>query len=110
MQSDETSVRNQMTLKTKTDYVYSYCYQCNAGPDLLRVKREDGVAVAIEPRFDAKGIHPADGRVCVKAFGLIQKAYNPHRITTPMKRTNPKKVEMKIPSLCQSLGMRLTTQ
>jgi len=75
----------------EVDYVYSYCYQCNAGPDLLRVRREDGVAVAIEPRFDAKGIHPADGRVCVKAFGLIQKAYNPHRITTPMKRTNPKK-------------------
>ncbi len=91
MQSDETSVRNQMMLNKKTDYIYSYCYQCNAGPDLLRVKREDGVAVAIEPRFDAKGIHPADGRVCVKAFGLIQKAYNPHRITTPMKRTNPKK-------------------
>lgn len=75
----------------KVDYVYSYCYQCNAGPDLLRVRRENGVAVAIEPRFDAKGIHPADGRVCVKAFGLIQKAYNPHRIVTPMKRTNPKK-------------------
>ncbi len=75
----------------KVDYKPSFCYQCNAGPDLLRVRLEDGIAVCIEPRFDAAGIHPADGRVCVKAFGLIQKAYNPHRITRPMKRTNPKK-------------------
>ena len=78
-------------LDVKIDYKNSLCYQCNAGPDLLKVRRENGVAVCIEPRFDAAGIHPADGRVCVKAFGLIQKAYNPHRITHPMKRTNPKK-------------------
>jgi phenylacetyl-CoA:acceptor oxidoreductase len=78
-------------LDVKVDYKNSLCYQCNAGPDLLRVRRENGVAVCIEPRFDAAGIHPADGRVCVKAYGLIQKAYNPHRITRPMKRTNPKK-------------------
>lgn len=87
----ESSMNKRIAPSKEVDHVYSYCYQCNAGPDLLRVRREGGVAVAIEPRFDAKGIHPADGRVCVKAFGLIQKAYNPHRITTPMKRTNPKK-------------------
>ncbi|MBN8477105.1 molybdopterin-dependent oxidoreductase [Sulfuritalea sp.] len=75
----------------KVDFKNSFCYQCNAGPDLLRVRRENGVAVCIEPRFDAAGIHPADGRVCVKAYGLIQKAYNPYRITHPMKRTNPRK-------------------
>jgi len=74
-----------------SDRIPTICYQCNAGPDLLTVHRENGVAVCVEPRFDAAGIHPADGRVCVKAFGLIQKAYNPHRITHPMKRTNPKK-------------------
>jgi len=73
------------------DYRTTFCYQCNAGPDLLRVRRENGVATCIEPCFDAAGIHPADGRVCVKAYGLIQKAYNPHRVTRPMKRTNPRK-------------------
>jgi anaerobic selenocysteine-containing dehydrogenase len=31
------------------------------------------------------------GKVCVKAYGLVQKTYNPNRILTPMKRTNPKK-------------------
>ncbi len=74
-----------------TGSVASYCYQCVAGPDLMRVDVQDGVPVAIRPNPDAEGIHPAGGRVCVKAFGLIQKTNNPNRIATPMIRTNPKK-------------------
>ncbi|UCF57568.1 MAG: molybdopterin-dependent oxidoreductase, partial [Deltaproteobacteria bacterium] len=31
------------------------------------------------------------GTVCLKAYGNIQKLYNPHRIKTPLKRTNPEK-------------------
>ncbi len=57
----------------------------------MTVRVEDGVATEVEPNFDSAQIHPAAGRVCVKAYGLIQKAYNPHRILTPMKRTNAKK-------------------
>jgi phenylacetyl-CoA:acceptor oxidoreductase len=72
-------------------YVTTYCYQCVAGPDLLKVRIEDGVATEIVPNFDASDIHPAGGKACVKAFGLIQKTYNPNRILRPMKRTNPKK-------------------
>lgn len=68
-----------------------YCSQCVAGPDLIHVEVEDGVATRIVPNFDFHKEHPAQGRVCVKAFGLIQKMYNPHRIKTPMRRTNPKK-------------------
>lgn len=71
--------------------VSSYCYQCVAGPDLLNVKIKDGAATEVTPNFAAAQVHPAGGTVCVKAYGLIQKTYNPHRITTPMKRTNPKK-------------------
>ena len=67
-----------------------YCNQCVCGPDLFKVEVEDGVARSIEPNFDAVE-HPAQGRVCVKAYGLIQKTYNPNRITRPMKRTNPLK-------------------
>ena len=55
---------------------------------------KDGVAVEVK-WWDADGIHPANGKVCVKAYGLIQKAYNPNRIRTPMKRTNPRKGAMK---------------
>lgn len=69
----------------------TYCYNCVAGPDLLKVRVKDGVAVEVKPNWDADGIHPANGKVCVKAYGLIQKAYNPNRIRTPMKRTNPRK-------------------
>jgi phenylacetyl-CoA:acceptor oxidoreductase len=71
--------------------VSTYCYQCVAGPDLLTVRVEDGTATEVGPNFAAAEIHPAGGKVCVKAFGLVQKAYNPHRILYPMKRTNPNK-------------------
>ena len=71
--------------------VSTYCYQCVAGPDLLTVRVEDGAATEIGPNFAAAQVHPAGGKVCVKAFGLVQKAYNPHRILYPMKRTNPNK-------------------
>ncbi|MBC8445352.1 MAG: molybdopterin-dependent oxidoreductase, partial [Rhodospirillaceae bacterium] len=74
-----------------TKHVPTYCYQCVAGPDLLTVKVEENVATEVEPNFRAEQVHPAAGKVCVKAYGLIQKTYNPHRILTPMKRTNPNK-------------------
>jgi phenylacetyl-CoA:acceptor oxidoreductase len=71
--------------------VPTYCYQCVAGPDLLTVKVVDGVATEVEPNFCAAEVHPGGGKVCVKAYGLVQKTYNPNRILTPMKRTNPRK-------------------
>ncbi len=71
--------------------VSSYCYQCVAGPDLLKVDIRDGVPYQVRPNGAAAEIHPAGGKVCVKAFGLIQKTNNPHRIQTPMMRTNPNK-------------------
>ena len=76
---------------SKTSEVSTYCYQCVAGPDLLKVDITDGVATGVRPDFSASEIHPGGGKICVKAFGLIQKTYNPNRILTPMKRTNAKK-------------------
>ncbi len=76
---------------TDTKYLPTLCYNCTAGPDLMKVKVEDGVATEVTANADATGIHPANGKVCVKAYGLVQKVYNPGRILTPMKRTNPKK-------------------
>jgi phenylacetyl-CoA:acceptor oxidoreductase len=69
----------------------TYCYQCVAGPDLLTVTVKNGVATEVEPNFAAASVHPGGGKVCVKAYGLVQKLYNPNRIRSPMKRTNPKK-------------------
>ena len=71
--------------------VPQYCYQCVAGPDLLTVKVEDGIATEIEPNFSACTVHPGAGKCCVKAYGIIQKTYSPNRLLQPMKRTNPKK-------------------
>src|SRR5574338_1673209 len=71
--------------------VPTYCYQCVAGPDLLTVDVCGGVATVVEPNFAAAAIHPGGGKVCVKAYGLVQKTYNPNRVSQPMKRTNPKK-------------------
>ncbi len=68
-----------------------YCSQCVAGPDLIQVEVEDGVAQRVLPNFDFHAEHPAQGRVCVKAYGLIQKMYNPNRIKRPLMRGNPKK-------------------
>jgi phenylacetyl-CoA:acceptor oxidoreductase len=68
-----------------------YCYQCVAGPDLLKVVVRDGVAVGVEPNADVAAEHPACGTVCVRAYGLVQKLYNPARVRTPMRRTNPRK-------------------
>ncbi len=68
-----------------------FCYQCVSGPDLMKVEVEDGIALRVESNYDIRGEHPGGGRVCVKAYGLVQKTYNPNRIRQPMKRTNPKK-------------------
>ena len=68
---------------THTQRVPTYCYQCVAGPDLLTVKVEQGVATEVEPNFCAADRHPGNGKVCVKAFGLVQKTYNPNRVLTP---------------------------
>ncbi|MEO8656743.1 MAG: hypothetical protein ABI409_21655, partial [Ramlibacter sp.] len=56
-----------------TKRVPTYCYQCVAGPDLLTVKVQDGVATEVEPNFCAASVHPGGGKVCVKAYGLVQK-------------------------------------
>ncbi|MDG6987780.1 MAG: molybdopterin-dependent oxidoreductase [Nitrososphaerota archaeon] len=71
--------------------VPTFCNQCVNGPDLFKVIVDDGRAVAIEPNFEASTVHPARGRVCPNAYGLVQKTYNPDRIKAPMRRTNPKK-------------------
>jgi len=76
---------------SETRKVPVYCYQCVAGPDLMKVEVEDGVAKRVVSNFDVSEEHPGGGRVCVKAYGLIQKTYNPNRVRRPMRRTNPRK-------------------
>ena len=80
-----------VTVPARVEKVPTYCYQCVAGPDLLKVIVRDGIAVGVEPNADVAAEHPACGKVCVRAYGLVQKLYNPARIRTPLRRTNPRK-------------------
>jgi len=83
---------NAMSTPTsETHEVPTYCYNCVAGPDLLSVKVRDGVAIEVGPNFEAAAAMADSGKPCVKAYGLVQKTYNPHRVLAPMKRTNPRK-------------------
>jgi|GEM_PF-91758 len=72
--------------------INTYCYQCNAGgPDLISIRVKDGLAIGVEANHEMGHLHPAEGIPCVKAVALTQKHYNPYRVKSPMKRTNPKK-------------------
>lgn len=73
------------------EWLPTLCYICNRGPDTARVHVVDGKAVEIEGNEELAELSKNHGRLCAKAYGAIQKLYNPHRITSPMKRTNPKK-------------------
>jgi len=73
------------------EWLPTLCYICNRGPDTAKVHVVDGKAVEIEGNADIAELSKNHGRLCAKAYGAIQKLYNPSRITNPMKRTNPKK-------------------
>ena len=66
--------------KTNKSTVKTFCYQCVAGPDLMEIEVENGIATRVESLYGIEDAHPGGGRVCVKAYGVIQKTYNPERI------------------------------
>ncbi len=75
-------------------WVPTICRNCVNGPDPVRVLTVNGVAVNIEGNASGPGFaqfSKVQGRVCPKAFGMIQKLYDPNRIKGPLKRTNPEK-------------------
>lgn len=75
-------------------WVPTICFTCVEGPCSIEVHRVDGIAVNVRGNRslpDYQELTKNRGHVCPKPFGLIQKLYNPHRIKTPLKRTNPKK-------------------
>ncbi len=75
-------------------WVPTICWNCIEGWCSIKVKVVDGVATKIEGNTSSAGFDTLSknlGRVCPKTFGQIQKLYNPNRIRTPLKRTNPTK-------------------
>jgi anaerobic selenocysteine-containing dehydrogenase len=69
-------------------WVKHYCGSCiwtNCGTE---VKVKNGVAVEIRGNKE----HPANkGTLCPRGAAQLMGLYNPYRIKTPLKRTNPKK-------------------
>ena len=67
-------------IPTACDMCYNVC--------TVRVHRVNGVAVKIEGIPEAP---PNYGRVCAKGNAGLMNLYNPHRILSPLRRTNPQK-------------------
>ncbi|MBI4320121.1 MAG: molybdopterin-dependent oxidoreductase [Chloroflexi bacterium] len=71
----------------KDELIPSACSMCYARCSVL-VRKVDGVVVKIEG-------NPAspvgNGRMCAKGVAGIMTAYDPNRIKSPLKRTNPQK-------------------
>ena len=76
-------------------WIPAVCHaQCVDQGCLMKVHRVNGVAVGIEPNTDIENYEKVvrnRGKLCPKPYMLLQKVYNPHRIKTPLKRTNPEK-------------------
>ncbi len=69
------------------EWVYSSCNMCYSSCG-IRVHRVNGVVVKIEGDPD----YPHNyGRVCAKGNAGIMGLYDPNRVKTPLKRTNPEK-------------------
>ncbi len=67
-------------IPTLCDMCYNYCG--------ILVRRKDGLAVEIKGNPD----HPNNkGKVCGKSLAGLMGLYNPYRVKTPLKRTNPEK-------------------
>lgn len=70
------------------EWVYSWCRQCALPPCGIKVKVQDGVAVKVEGDPNC----PTNkGKLCTRGNATIQGVYNPYRVKTPLKRTNPNK-------------------
>jgi len=55
----------------------------------VRVEVRDGVVANIEGNPD--NMPPNRGKICTKGIAAIMSLYNPYRVKTPLKRTNPEK-------------------
>ncbi len=75
-------------------WVPTVCWACIEGCCAIKVQVIDGAATRVEGNTAPSGfdtLSKNQGKICPKAFAHIQKLYNPHRITGPLKRTNPGK-------------------
>ncbi len=68
-------------------WVHTACDYCNANCPIV-VHRVNGVVIKIEGDPDSPH---SRGRLCSKGQSALMTLYDPNRLTTPLKRTNPEK-------------------
>jgi len=73
---------------TQEEWIYSFCMGCMHADCSLKVYLKDGVVTNIEGNPDSP---TNEGKVCPRAIASIMGLYNPYRVKTPLKRTNPEK-------------------
>jgi anaerobic selenocysteine-containing dehydrogenase len=72
----------------ETGWQYSFCMGCMQADCSTKIYLEGGVVVNIEGNPES----PLNqGKVCPRAITAIMGLYNPYRVKTPLKRTNPEK-------------------
>jgi len=70
------------------EWIYSFCTGCMQADCSIKVYLKDGVVTNIEGNPDS----PVNqGKVCPRAIASVMGLYNPYRVKTPLKRTNPEK-------------------
>ena len=70
------------------EWHYSYCRMCMRGDCAIKYRLQDGVVMEVKGNTDS----PVNqGAMCSRGLSLIQNLYNPYRVKSPLKRTNPKK-------------------
>ncbi len=67
--------------------VYSWCRHCASPRCGIQVDVKNGVAVRVQGNPD----WPNKGALCARGISTLATFYNPYRVKTPLKRTNPKK-------------------
>lgn len=84
-ESDETGGAGQ----SKGEWRPTVCQGCTTWCS-IQVYVVNGRAVKVRGNVNSKS-NNANGKVCPRAHISLQQVYDPDRIKTPMKRTNPKK-------------------
>lgn len=79
---------NKVSSSTENS-LYSYCLGCMQGDNSTRVQVQDGVVINIEG--NPNKVPPGGGNICINGIAAIMSLYNPYRVKTPLKRTNPQK-------------------
>ena len=75
------------TKPTETRWVKTSCGMCYVGCG-VKVQVKDDVVVKVEGNPDSPQNR---GRMCAKGKAAVMNLYNPNRVKTPLRRTNPKK-------------------